>query len=100
PPRASRRGTLKRPLDVLDTKLVRPPRQEFVELRLGGPDNLVLQHLFQPIDRGIRSACSARAASCHVIAAPPSSVMKSRRLIRLPRRPAQAESAVLRGRAP
>ena len=29
------------------------PRQEFVELRLGGPDNLVFQHLYQPVDRGI-----------------------------------------------
>ena len=28
-------------LDVLDEKSLGPPRQEFVELRLGGPDNLV-----------------------------------------------------------
>src|SRR5262245_17109837 len=27
-------------LDILDTKLLRPARQEFVELRPGGPDNL------------------------------------------------------------
>jgi hypothetical protein len=40
-------------LDVLDAKLVGSARQEFVELRLGGPDNLVLQHLYQPLDRGI-----------------------------------------------
>ena len=40
-------------LNALDAKLLGPPRQEFVELRLGGPDNLVLQHLDQPIDRGI-----------------------------------------------
>jgi len=40
-------------LDLLDTKLLGPPGQEFVELRLGGPDNLVLQHLYQPVDRGI-----------------------------------------------
>jgi len=39
--------------DILNAKLLRPPRQEFVELRLGGPDNLVLQHLYQPVDRGI-----------------------------------------------
>jgi len=39
--------------DVLDAKLLGPPRQEFVELRLGGPDNLVLQHLYQPVDRGL-----------------------------------------------
>ena len=37
-------------LDVLDAKLLGPPRQEFIELRLGGPDNLVLQHLYQPVD--------------------------------------------------
>jgi hypothetical protein len=36
--------------DVLDAKLLGPPRQEFIELRLGGPDNLVLQHLYQPVD--------------------------------------------------
>ena len=40
-------------LDVLDEKSLGPPRQEFVELRLGGPDNLVLQHLYQPVDRGL-----------------------------------------------
>jgi hypothetical protein len=40
-------------LDVLDAKFLGPPRQEFVELRLGGPDNLVLQYLYQPFDRGI-----------------------------------------------
>ena len=37
-------------LDVLDAKLLGPPRQEFVELHLGGPDNFVLQHLYQPVD--------------------------------------------------
>ena len=37
-------------LDILDAKLLGPARQEFVELRLGGPDNLVLQHLYQPVD--------------------------------------------------
>jgi hypothetical protein len=36
--------------DVLDAKLVSAPRREFIELRLGGPDNLVLQHLYQPVD--------------------------------------------------
>ena len=36
--------------DVLDAKLFGPARQEFVELRLGGPDNLVLQHFYQPVD--------------------------------------------------
>ena len=36
--------------DVLDAKLLGPPRQEFVELRLGRPDNLILQHLYQPLD--------------------------------------------------
>jgi class 3 adenylate cyclase len=39
--------------EVFDVKLLGPPRQEFVELRLCGPDNLVLQHLHQPVDRGI-----------------------------------------------
>ena len=39
--------------DVLDAKLLGPSRQKFVELRLGGPDNLVFQHLYQPLDRGI-----------------------------------------------
>jgi hypothetical protein len=29
--------------------LIGPPRQEFVGLRLGGPDDLVLQHLYQPV---------------------------------------------------
>ena len=37
-------------LDVLDAKLVGPARQEFIELRLGGPDDLVLQHLYQSPD--------------------------------------------------
>jgi hypothetical protein len=36
-------------LDLLDAKLLGPPRQEFVELRLGGPDNLVLQCLNQSV---------------------------------------------------
>src|SRR5262249_55013710 len=36
--------------DVLDAKLIRSARQEFIELRLSGPDNLVLQHLYQPVD--------------------------------------------------
>ena len=36
--------------DILDAKLVGPPREEFVELRLGGPDNLVLQHFYQPVN--------------------------------------------------
>jgi hypothetical protein len=35
--------------DVLNTKLLGAPRQEFIELRLGGPDDLVLQHLYQPV---------------------------------------------------
>ena len=39
--------------DVLDAKSLSSARQEFVELRLGGPDNLVLQHLYQPVDRGL-----------------------------------------------
>ena len=43
--------------------------------------------------------CCARAASGHA-AAPLSSVMNARRLIRSPRRPAQAASAARRGRAP
>ena len=38
---------------VLDAKLLVRRAKEFVELRLGGPDDLVLQHLYQPIDRGI-----------------------------------------------
>jgi hypothetical protein len=37
-------------LYVLDAKLLGPPRQEFVELRLGGLDDLVLQHIYQPVD--------------------------------------------------
>jgi hypothetical protein len=37
-------------LHVLDAKLPGPPRQELVELRLRGPDNLVLEHLYQPFD--------------------------------------------------
>jgi hypothetical protein len=33
-------------LDLLDPKLLGPARPEFIELRLGGPDRLVLQHLY------------------------------------------------------
>ena len=36
-------------LDILDAKLLGPPRQEFVKFRFGGPDNLVLKHLYQPL---------------------------------------------------
>jgi hypothetical protein len=32
--------------DVFDAELLGPPRQELIEFRLGGPDNLVLQHLY------------------------------------------------------
>jgi hypothetical protein len=32
-------------LDLLDPQLLGPARPEFIELRLGGPDHLVLQHL-------------------------------------------------------
>jgi len=35
--------------DVLDAKFVGPAREEFIELRLGGPDDLDLQHLYQPV---------------------------------------------------
>src|SRR5262245_28635286 len=52
PAGAASRGTLAGS-DILNAKLLRPPCQEFVELRLGGPDNLFLQHFYQPIDRGI-----------------------------------------------
>lgn len=41
--------TVTEPLHVLDAKSPGPPRQEFIELRLGGPDDLVLQHLYQPV---------------------------------------------------
>ena len=37
-------------LHVLDAKLVGPACQEFIELRLGGPHDLLLQHLYQPVD--------------------------------------------------
>ena len=57
-------------LDVLDAKLVGPARQEFIELRLSGPDTLVLQHLYQPVDRGIGDGHTAP---------PLSSVMNARR---------------------
>src|SRR5262249_8346041 len=43
-------ATTKATLHVLDAKLFSSPRQEFVGLRLCGPDNLVLQHLYQPFD--------------------------------------------------
>src|SRR5262249_47649981 len=36
-------------LDVLAATLVVAARQEFIELRLGGSDNLVLQQLYQPV---------------------------------------------------
>ena len=45
------------------------------------------------------AACCASAASGHVGAAPPSSVMNSRRFTRSPRRQARAMSAVCRNRA-
>ena len=37
--------------DVLDAKSLSSARQEFVELRLGGPDNFALQHdwVLQPV---------------------------------------------------
>jgi hypothetical protein len=47
-----------------------------------------------------RSGCCARAASGHPAAAPPSTLMNSRRFIRLPRRRARAASVEFRGRAP
>src|SRR5262249_35852481 len=54
--------------------------------------------------RNGRQLARARAASGHAVAAPPSSVMKSRRftfaVIRSPRRRARAASAARRGRAP
>ena len=50
-------------------------------------DRVVLSH---PDYRRIRSDCCARAASGHAAAAPPSSVMNSRRLIRSPRRRGRA----------
>jgi hypothetical protein len=37
-------------LDVLDANFVGPARQELIELRLGGPNNFVLQYLYQPVD--------------------------------------------------
>jgi hypothetical protein len=51
PPRSSDKlvGRSLVSLGVLDAKLVGPARQEFIELRLGGSDNLVLQHLYQPV---------------------------------------------------
>ena len=36
--------------DVLDAKSLSSARQEFVEFRLGGPGNFVLQHFYQPVD--------------------------------------------------
>src|SRR5262249_53230155 len=48
--------------------------------------------------RRTRSPCCARAASGHVTAAPPSSVMNSRRFIRSPRRRGPAASRVSSGR--
>ena len=36
-------------LDLLDTQLLGPPRQEFIELSLSAPDDLVLQYLYQPV---------------------------------------------------
>src|SRR5262245_4230499 len=42
----------------------------------------------------------ARAASCHAAAAPPSSVMNSRRFIRSPRQQARAASEAVRSRVP
>jgi hypothetical protein len=35
--------------DVLDAKLIAPARKEFIELRFSRPDNLVLQHFYQPV---------------------------------------------------
>ena len=50
--------------------------------------------------RRIRSRCCARAASGHAAAAPPSSVMNSRRLIQSPRRRWQARQVEWRCRTP
>ena len=44
------RSTLKSGSDILNAKSLRPPRQEFVELRLGGPDDLLLQRLCELVD--------------------------------------------------
>ena len=52
-------------LDVLDAKLVGPARQEFIELHLGGPDNLVLTPLSagRPRDSGLRVGAPSRTCS-------------------------------------
>ena len=69
---------------------------------LGGADRdegHAIEHIRMPIRR-IRSACCARAAIGQGAAAPPSSVMNSRRLIiRSPRRRWRGASAVRSGRA-
>jgi hypothetical protein len=36
--------------DLLDAKSLGPAHQELFELRLGAADNLVLQHLYQPVN--------------------------------------------------
>ena len=48
----------------------------------------------------VRRKVALIAASGHAAAAPPSSVMNSRLFTQSPRRPAQAASAEIRGRAP
>src|SRR6516165_8639398 len=40
-------------LSFLSAKWCRSPSQQFIKLRLGWPNNLVLQHLYQPVGRGV-----------------------------------------------
>jgi hypothetical protein len=42
-------GVALRGSDILNAKLLGAPRQQFIEFGLGGPDDLLLQHLHQPV---------------------------------------------------
>ena len=64
-----------------------------------GADSASEPAMSTPIQAASPQFCCARAASGHAAAAPPSSVMISRRFTRSPRRRGQAMSAAGRGRA-
>src|SRR5262249_40018859 len=69
-------------------------RRRSVELKQDFFEILAYRDTITRCDNRTRSPCCARAASGHVAIAPPSSVMKSRRLlIQSPRRQPRAESA-------
>ena len=74
-----------------------PRRNAAMRSRISG-SSVLLPLVNTPIRR--IAGCCARAASGHAAAAPPSSVMNSRRFIRSPRRRGRAASPARQGQAP